>query len=66
MDHMVKQDRQSKGSHRPQAILNEEQVLEIRRLYKETKTTHRKLARLFGVEHSAIYCIINRYTWKHI
>lgn len=66
MEHMVKQDRQSKGQHRPSAFLSNEQILEIRRLYATTKISTRKLALQFNISYNAIHKIVTRQTWRHI
>ena len=44
--------------------LNENQVREIRTLYSFLSCS--KIARLYGVSHSAIKCIVLRRTWTHI
>ena len=44
--------------------LSNEEVLAIREAYKATKTTHRKLACLFGVSKTQITRILNNIQWK--
>ena len=44
--------------------LSKDQVNEIRFLYNNTKTSHRKLALKYSVTHSQIYCILNNKSWK--
>ena len=46
--------------------LNEEQILKIRKLYKEEKYSMRELGRLYGVNHKTISAVVKRKTWKHI
>ena len=46
--------------------LNEEQVLEIRKLYKEEKYGMRELGRTYNVDHKTISAVVKRKTWKHI
>ena len=43
-----------------------EQVLEIRRLYKEGGHTHASLGKIYNVKRGTITQIINRKCWKHI
>lgn len=46
--------------------LTEEQVLQIRDLYKTMKYSMYRLAKMFGVTRPQIGHIINRIHWKHI
>lgn len=46
--------------------LNEIQVLEIRRLYKDTDLSYVQIAKLFSVGKSIIGCICRRKIWKHV
>lgn len=62
----VAKGRQAKGSRLASAKLNEEKVKEIRRLYKAGGTSHRALAREFGVSKSLITQILNREWWAHV
>ena len=55
-----------KGSKHGQAKLSENQVLEIRRLYKTGNYTYKDLSKMFGVSQTPISFIVNRKTWKHI
>lgn len=43
-----------------------EQVLEVRRLYKEGNWTHKQLGEKFGMSEPTVADIIKRRTWKHI
>ena len=56
----------NKGSKHVNSKLTEEQVLEIRNLYKTGEISQRVLAKIFGVDNSLISYIINRKTWTHI
>lgn len=59
----------ARGSAHGMAKLTEEQVLEIRRLYKpgkESKFNTVRLARIFGVDHTMISMIVTRKNWRHI
>src|SRR5215469_312167 len=58
--------RETKGSKHGMAVLNEEQVLEIRHKYAMGGTTYKKLAREYDVYWSVIQKIVTRTTWKHI
>lgn len=55
----------SQGEGNSNSILNKEEVLKIRELYKEGYKQN-KLANMFSIKASAVWKIINRYTWKHI
>lgn len=58
----VIRNRQSKGTHRPDAKLNDEKALFI--LNSDMK--YKKLAELFNVSETVIKFIKTRRTWKHI
>jgi DNA invertase Pin-like site-specific DNA recombinase len=59
-------NRQAKGSQQGNSKLNEEQVLEIKRLLAETTLSQRKIAKRYGVGQDAIYKIKIGKTWKHV
>ena len=63
MQDAVKADRQAKGTKIPQAKLNEEKVLEIRKLYSEGMK-QKKLAKMYGVDPAQISRVVNRIDWK--
>lgn len=56
----------NKGSKNGFAVLNETQVLEIKRLLAETKLTRREIAAIFGVHIGTITSIKIGQSWKHI
>jgi hypothetical protein len=56
-------DCKNKGRLFIRAKLTREKVDEIRRLYTTTKTSHQKLANLFGVGRRAITYILAGETW---
>ena len=56
----------SHGERHYSAKLTEVEVKNIREDYTKGKTTHRKLAKEYGVSHTVIYHIVKRFTWKHI
>lgn len=55
-----------RGENQWNAKLTAEQVLEIRRLHDQERTTKADLARQFHVTTAAIRKIILRKTWKHV
>jgi hypothetical protein len=64
IDDMYVKNRASIGILHGQAILTEEQVLEIRRM--QGIITQRELAAAYGVTRAAISGIHTRRLWKHI
>lgn len=58
--------RDMKGEKNTRSILNEQQVLEIRRLYEKEGKTNLELSKIYNMNPPAIWKIIHRYTWKHI
>lgn len=65
MDDMVAKSRQSRGSKAAHAKLNEETVIEIRRLYAEG-TSQRALAKTFGVSQHTISKAARGIYWRHV
>lgn len=63
---MVKKGRQTKGEDVNTNKLTSAQVLKIRELYSTNKYSHRKLGKIYNVDHSTIMRIVNRKYWKHI
>lgn len=55
----------ARGSAHGRSKLTETQVLEIRKRSEEG-ASGAGLGRAFGVTEDAIYCIINRKTWRHL
>lgn len=66
MKDMISRGRQSKGEHRYCSILTEEQVLEMRSMFKTGAYTKRQLGKLFGVAEKTAGNVLNRQTWRHI
>lgn len=68
MNDMTSRKRQSKGSHRPDAILTEEHVKMMRELHASGYYTNNQLARLFGLAENTgnVSSIVKRKTWKHV
>lgn len=54
------------GSKNGYAKLTEDNVIEIRRLWKTGEFTQWGLAHRFGVHQFCIWSIIHRKTWKHV
>ena len=54
------------GEDQPMSKLNGQQVLEIRRLYAETKISQRDLAVRFSVCQQSISLITKNKNWRHI
>ena len=63
---MVNKCRSAKGEKHHLSKLTEKQVLEIRSKYAKGGTTHRQLAKEYGIVKSVINYIINRKTWTYI
>jgi len=63
---MLKKGRSPKGSNRPNAILTEDDVREIRHAYIPYLVTQQQLADKFGVSRGSIQDIINNQTWRHV
>lgn len=55
-----------RGSLSPSAKLNEESVIEIRKLYKKGNTIYRELGKIYNVKPATICSVILRKNWKHI
>ena len=55
-----------KGVDHPFAAFTDEDIIEIRRIYKEGNTSYAKLGRKYKVSEGAIAAIIKRRSWKHI
>lgn len=54
----------TKGEKASKAVLNTNQILEIRNL--RGKMTGREVAKIYGVTHSAIFAIWTNRTWSHV
>jgi len=57
--------RMRRGESHADAILNAEQVMEIRRRYCDGERK-RDLALAFGISRQGIYSIVERHNWKHL
>jgi len=64
-DNAVRLDHQGKGERNGRALLNAEQVLEIRELFKEGFTAP-QIARHYPVTVSTLNSIKHRKLWKHL
>lgn len=65
MEDAVSRGRTNKGSSNPQAKLNEEIVLEMRRQYSEG-VSQAEIGRAFGVSQTVAGRAINGKTWRHV
>ena len=68
MKHAVEHGLRARAAANKRTKLTEEQVLQIRHLYKRNSSTHgtTALARLYGVSAEAISNIVHRITWRHL
>lgn len=55
----------SKGESHSKAVLNELQVIEIRKL-SQSGLTHPEISKLYDCSVSCVSHVVNRHTWKHI
>ena len=56
----------AKGEHNGRAILTEEEVVRMRKLYKEGPYSHVDLARMFQISSTQASRIIARQSWCHV
>lgn len=56
----------NKGSHNPNAKLNDDEVLKIRELWTIGHRNTKVIARTFKVSPANISKIVKRETWSHI
>jgi len=54
------------GTKNPKAKLNDEQVLEIRRTYKEGNLSQRKIGEIYNVSRALIGYIVRNQIWNNI
>lgn len=54
-----------KGEQNGNAVLTEENVLEIRRLVSDNQT-YAQIAKRFGIDKSNVYRIVKRKSWAHV
>lgn len=68
MEDMMNKGRQNKrpGEKHHMSIFNDQEILDIRRLYKEGKLSQIKLGKIYQCSSVTIHNIVNRKTWKHI
>ena len=55
-----------RGENRPHNKLTKYDVLEMRRLYETRKISYGLLAKIFRINYSQAWRIVNRKRWKHI
>ena len=56
----------NRGERCAMAKLTERDVQEIRAKYATGSTSHRKLAKMYGISHQEICRVVNRQDWRHI
>lgn len=77
VDDMVAKDRgdfwghhagvnRSRGETHHSAKLAEADVIELRRLYRDTPAIQTELARAFGVSHGLVSMIVTRHIWRRV
>lgn len=62
----VSRKRHAFGEKNNHAIVTEEMVMDIRRLYDTGNYTQGYLGKQYGLTHSAISLIVRRKNWKHV
>ncbi len=62
----MQKNRHPKGVAHHKALLSEEDVIEIRKLYKTGNWTQLGLGKYFKVKRITIEAVVNRRTWRHI
>lgn len=62
----LKMSKKNTGENNVNSKLLSNDVIEIRKLYKEKKYTQNELAIKYNVNQPAIYKIVNYITWKHL
>lgn len=55
-----------RGTKNPRAILTENDVPEVRRLYATGEFTQLEIAQRFGVSRSAVCCLLRGASWKNV
>lgn len=56
----------NKGEKHSRHIVNEKQVLDIRKLRQNTSMTYRNIGKLYGLTAAGVYGIIKRLNWKDV
>lgn len=54
------------GEANPSSKLKEDQVREIRRLYRDEHLLQREIGERYGMDQAVISAIVRRKTWRHI
>jgi len=63
---MVNKQRSCTGSKNGKTKLNNEQVINIKKLLKDNKLTQAEIAKIFKISQSTINQINKNKTWKHV
>ncbi len=66
MKDMSTKTRAVRGRDHYNVKLQETEVLDIRKKYKEEGKTYQELAKEYGVAHSQVGFIVTKTSWKHI
>lgn len=64
--HILGRDDQSVAMGLGTTIMTDHEVLEMRRLYKESKVSQARLAEKFGVSKTTVSFIVRGMSWKHL
>lgn len=56
----------TKGDKHHNAKFTDSQIIDIRKIYAEGKTSHKKLGKIYSVSANTIKDIVNGKTWKHL
>lgn len=63
---MISKKRHAHGARVPNAVLNDETVLKLRKEYKENYVTIKSLSRKYNLSPTVIAHALNGKTWKHL
>ena len=66
MQDKCEKERQTRGVCVHTAVLTEESVIKIRKLYVVGDTTIKNLAQQFGVSQTAVQNVVSYTSWKHL
>jgi len=56
----------ARGSKQHLAKVNDNKVMEIRRLWQEGNLTQEEIANIYGIKKLSVWRIVNYQTWKHV
>jgi hypothetical protein len=58
--------RAARGEKQALSKFTEKQIREIRKIYDKEKYSIHKMAKIFSIAFSTMYCILTRKTWAHV